>query len=136
MDLSQVEQLLTVKQVAEKFGVEPRVVRRAVRKGTINGVVSILGRTGFVPEAVADWTPPEPGVFGARGPAREDGRRRYTAFLTEEEHTLLSATYEIVDPRIAAKARRAARKAAKLAAGEGETSAEVDANPFADFEAE
>jgi len=136
MDLSQVEQLLTTKQVAEMFEVETRIVRRAARKGTIPGVVRILGRTGFVPELVKDWEAPEPGTFGARGPSRDDGRQRYVIFLSQEEYTKLAAEHELVDPRERSKARRAARKAKEAA----EATQTVDSsdnedkeNPFGDF---
>lgn len=140
MDLKQVmaaaETLLTVKQVAEMFEVEPRIVRREAKKDNIPGTYKLLGKVGFDPELVTDWSPPEVGVFGARGPKREDGRQRYTIYLNKEEKAKLSEHYEVSDPREAAKARRAARKVAKAgvtSSGDiAEPSEDAD-NPFAEF---
>lgn len=138
MNLGDVEKLLSVNDVAALFEIEPRVVRRCARKGLIPGQYKILGKLGFDPDKLADWTPPEVGVFGARTPKRDDGRQRYHIFLTAEEEAKLSPHYELVDPRVAAKARRAARKAAKAEAGEGQKAgappsvAEAE-DPFADF---
>ncbi len=139
MDLSQLENLLTVKDVAEMFEVEPRIVRREARKKNIPGAYDVLGRYGFDPEKVTEWEPPEPGErrVGAR---RDDGRQRYRIYLNQEEFTKLqSQGFEMVDPREAAKARRAARKAKKASAAEaGESEAVAagdvsDEDPFADF---
>jgi len=129
--------LLSVKQVAELFEVEPRVVRKEARKGKIPGQVQVLGKYyGFDPELVTNWKPPEAGTFGPRT-KRDDGRSWYRIALSPEEFTTLNAQYEVVDPRIAAKARRAARKAAKTEAGEGQDIAQEatpeEGDPFADF---
>ena len=139
--IEKLESLLTVKQVAERFGVRPGVVRKAVKKGTIPGAIKVFKtKDGFDPDLVADWVPPEPGEYGVRSPKREDGRRKYHAFLLPAEVEKLEAEgYEVVDPRVAAKARRAAKKAAE--AGEASEAGEVnaapasdsDANPFSDF---
>jgi len=142
MDLSQLEQLLTVNDVAEMFDVEPRIVRREARKNNIPGAIDVLGRHGFDPDKVKEWEPPEPGTrrVGAR---REDGRQRYRIYLSPQEYEDLKAKgFELVDPREAAKARRAARKAKKAAAAEakaddGGQAAQVEQDeedPFADFE--
>ena len=134
IDFTQLEKLITVKDVAELFEVEPRIVRRESRKGAIPGQIKVLGKMGFDPDVVTSWVPPE---GGERISKREDGRRRYRIFLSEEEYALLSATYEVVDPRVAAKARRAERKA-KAAAGGAATAAEVtdEEDPFGGFEGE
>ena len=138
LDFTQLARLITVKDVAELFEVEDRIVRREVRRDPcpIPGAVKILGKWGFDPDLVTGWTPPEGGA--GRASKREDGRSQYRIFLTTEELATLS-TYEIVDPRVAAKARRAARKA-KAAAAEagGDESAGAAAsgdepNPFGDF---
>ena len=138
LDFTQLARLITVKDVAEHFEVEDRIVRREVRKTPcpIPGAVKILGKWGFDPDLVLEWTPPEGG--GERASKREDGRTQYRIFLSKEELATLSPTYEIVDPRIAAKARRAARKAkaAAAAAGEGGDAVAVAGdteNPFNDF---
>jgi len=135
IDFTQLEKLITVKDVAELFEVEPRIVRRESRKGAIPGQIKVLGKMGFDPDVVTSWVPPE---GGERISKREDGRRRYRIFLSEAEFaTLAEGGYEIVDPRVAAKARRTARKA-KAAAGGAATAAEVtdEEDPFGGFEGE
>lgn len=135
--MAEMSALLSVKQVADLFEVPARIVRKEARKGKIPGQVQVLGKYyGFDPELVTNWTPPVAGTFGPRT-KRDDGRSWYRIALSPEEFTTLDATYEIVDPRVAAKARRVARKAAKAEAGEGadvaqEATAE-EGDPFADF---
>lgn len=132
--MNKAESLLTIQQVADMFDVPARVVRKEAKKGHIPGTVQVLGKYGFDPEKVTDWTPPEAGerVVGAR---REDGRQRYRIYLSPEEfETLKAGGYELNDPRVAAKARRAARKGKAAPQGEekpGEPVAGED--PFADF---
>lgn len=121
MSVEQLQSLLTVKQVAEMHEVPARVVRKAVKDGTIPGHVEVLGKSGFEPDKVTSWVAPEPGtrVVGAK---RADGRQRYRIYLTKEEAAkLLSEGYELSDPREAAKARKAARKATGDAAPEAES---------------
>jgi len=135
MSVEQLQALLTVKQVAEQFGVPARVVRKAAKAGEIPGHIEVLGKDGFDPDKVMSWTPPEPGtrVVGAK---RDDGRQCYHGYFNEEEvATLLAQGYEIIDPRVAAKERRAARKAAKAEGTPEDVGAEAegDDNPFADF---
>lgn len=135
MDYAELEKLLTVAQVAEMHEVPARVVRKAAKEGSIQGAHFILKKWGFDPELVSGWKAPEPGVFGARAPKRDDGRTRYQIYLTvEESATLLSQGFEITDPRVAAKERRAARKAAKEAGTVEVTVADED-DPFAGFAA-
>ena len=128
--------------MAELFGVEPRIVRKEARKNAIPGQVLVLNKYyGFDPDAVSHpetgWKPPEAGTFGPRT-KRDDGRSWYRIALSPEEFTALDATYEIVDPRVAAKARRAAKKAAKAEGADGHDiqeaqTAESEGDPFADF---
>jgi len=132
IDFSKLEKLITVQDVAEMFEVRPGIVRREARKGNVPGAIKVLGKTGFDPDLVQTWTPPE---GGERVSKREDGRRRYRIFLSEEELATLSPTYEIVDPRVAAKARRAAKKAKAEAGGEVPAAAADAPDPFEDFEA-
>lgn len=138
IDYSELEKLVTVKDVAEMFEIPDRIVRREVRKEPcpIPGAHKILGKWGFDPDLIGDWTPPDVGE-GAAVTRREDGRRRYRIFLSESEHAILVGDYEIIDPRVAAKARRAAKKA--KAAGEppaeGAAEAATEKDPFEDFEA-
>ena len=132
MDLSKLSELLTVKQVSEMFEVPARVVRKAAKDGTIPGAVKVLGKTGFDPAVVTEWEPPEAGtrVVGA---SREDGRQRYRIYLTSEEAAKLQTEgYELSDPREAAKARRAAKKAGKAEAPAVEETGAVE-DPFAAF---
>lgn len=136
MDIStaQLEALLTVTQVAELHDVPARVVRKAAKAGEIPGQLEVLGKFGFDPDLVTSWTPPEPGtrVVGVK---REDGRQRYRIYLTEEEAArLLAEGYEVTDPRVASKARRAARALAKAQTGaETDQSTTADDDIFADF---
>lgn len=136
MSIADLKALLTVAQVADMFEVASRVVRKAAKAGTIPGAVEVLGKVGFDPDLVANWTPPEPGtrVVGAK---REDGRWRYRIYLSPEEAAkLLAEGYDVSDPRVAAKARRKAKAAAK-AEGVEEVSEEITSNGdlFADFDA-
>lgn len=136
ISIEKLQSLLTVKQVAEMFDVPARVVRKAAKSDTIPGLIEALGKYGFDPDLVSSWTPPEPGtrVVGAR---REDGRQRYRIYLSEEEAAkLLAEGYEVSDPRVAAKARRAAKKAAGVDAAEAPKAspdAEDEDDPFGDF---
>ena len=134
MDMSQLDSLLSVQQVADMFEVPARIVRKGAKNGTIPGTYKILGKYGFDPEQVTSWEPPEAGtrVVGAK---REDGRQRYRIYLTPEELAKLQTEgYELADPREAAKARRAAKRAAKKAKEEGQTEApETVEDPFKEF---
>jgi len=132
--MEQLQALLTVKQVAEMFDVPARIVRKAAKNKTIPGAIEVLGKVGFDPDVVTNWTPPELGTrtVGAR---REDGRQRYSVYLTPDEAAkLLSEGYEISDPREAAKARRAKKAAAKAEGSEASQEVEAsDDDPFAGF---
>ena len=134
MTIAQLKALLTVKQVAEMFDVPDRTVRKAAKAGTIPGHVEVLGKDGFDPDLVSSWAPPEPGtrVVAAKRP---DGRQRYRIYLSAEEAAkLLAEGYEVTDPRVASKARRAARAAAKGEGSETEAkSPEGSDDLFADF---
>jgi len=135
MDLSNLSELLSVQQVAEMFDVPARVVRKAAKNGTIPGAVSVLGKTGFDPNSVTEWEPPEAGTRTV-GASREDGRQRYRIYLTPAEASKLGAEgYELSDPREAAKARRAAKKADKGEAPAVEETGTVE-DPFAAFGAQ
>ena len=134
ISIEKLQTLLTVKEVAEMFDVPARVVRKAAKDDTIPGKIEALGKYGFDPDLIVNWTPPEPGtrVVGAR---REDGRQRYRIYATPDEKAkLLAEGYEISDPREAAKARRAQRKAAgSETEPEVEEAASSGDDLFADF---
>ena len=133
ISMEKLEALLSVAQVADLFEVPRRIVRAAARKGEIPGAISVLGRIGFDPDQVTSWTPPEGGERAAK---REDGRRKYNAWLTpEEKDALVAQGFELVDPRVASKARREARKAAKAEAAGSDAKAETpsEGDPFNDF---
>lgn len=132
------EKLITAEQLAELLDVEPRVVRRAARKGQIPGTIKVLGRTGFDPDLAIEWKP----APGEAAPRRADGRRPFRVYLTaEEQAALVEQGYEFVDPRAKRKARRAAKAeaAAKDAPpapqGQGTATAPpaLGSDPFADF---
>ena len=132
MTVEKLQSLLTVTQVAEMHDVLARVVRKAAKADEVPGQMSVLGKYGFDPELVATWVPPEPGTR-AVGVRRADGRQRYRIYLTEEEAAkLLAEGYQVTDPRVAAKARRAAKAAVK--AGEVTDQSPTDSDdPFKDF---
>ncbi len=134
LDLAKLETFLSVKQVADQFGVAARIVRKEAKAGKVPGAHEIIGRWGFDPEQVTAWEPPEGGTRISR---REDGRQRYTVYLSEEELANLKAILPedaVKDPRAA----RAARKAMKAAeeGGDGtteETETPEGESPFGDF---
>jgi len=132
IDLSQLAKLITVQDVAEMFDVEPRIVRRAARKNEIPGTVKVLGKIGFDPDKVADWVPLEAGERRGRV-TREDGRRRYRIYLSEDEFKALKDEHEIVDPRIASRARRDAKKAGVAGGSDNADSEDEGENPFEEF---
>lgn len=137
-NMAALERLITVGQLAEMKEVPARIVRREARDDNIPGAIQVLGKWGFDPDKASAWSPPEAGTRVAV--TREDGRRSHRIFLTDEERTnLASQGFEIIDPRVAAKARRAARKAKKAAAAAAAAPASVSvdtaaADPFAGFE--
>jgi len=135
--LEQLSSLLSVKEVAEMFEVSASVVRRAVKTGTIPGVVSALGRTGFDAEAVEAWV--VPATTARTRSSRDDGRRYFQIALSDEERASLAEQgFDITDKREESRARRAARKlAAAAAAGEPTSEAESsdEEDPFDQFEA-
>ncbi len=115
------DRLLTVSELAALKNTTPGVVRREAKKNNIPGMHRPWKTLGFDSEMVADWVAPA----GSARIVRPDGRRKYTAWLNEEEVvTLGELGIEVVDPRIAAKTRRDARKAAKAEA-EGTATAEA-----------
>ena len=135
LDMAKLQSLLSVSQVAEKFDVHARIVRKESKAGRVPGAYEILGKYGFDPIEVESWEPPE---VGTRTVARrEDGRRFYRVALTDEELVTLRATLPadaVKDPRVT----RAARKAAKAANEGGDEKAEEAStpegeSPFGDF---
>jgi len=137
--LEELGSLLSVKEVAEMFEVTPSIVRRAVKAGTIPGVVEALGRTGFDADLVEAWVVP-PSTSRTRS-QRDDGRKYYQVALSDDERaTLTEQGFDITDKREEARARRAARKLAAAAAGAGatatvETEETDEEDLFAEFEA-
>ena len=133
--LEQLSSLLSVKEVAEMFEVSASVVRRAVKAGTIPGVVSALGRTGFDADAVEAWV--VPATTARTRSKRDDGRNYYQIALNDEERASLTEQgFEITDKREEARARRAARKlAAAAAAGDDTAESSDEEDPFDQFEA-
>ena len=132
--IEKLNSLLTIAEVAALHEVPARVVRKEAKAGNIPGQISVLGKFGFDPELVVNWEPPEPGTRTVAA-SRPDGRQRYRIYCNKEEAAkLLAEGFELTDPRVAAKARREARKA-KEAGSETEATTEVEgADPFADFD--
>ena len=131
--IEKLNSLLTISEVATLHEVPARVVRKAAKANQVPGQIAVLGKFGFDPELVIAWVPPEPGtrVVGARRP---DGRRRYRIYCNPEEAAkLLAEGFELTDPRVAAKARREARKAQEGSEVEAPADAE-GGDPFADFD--
>ena len=109
----QLDRLLTVKQFAELKNTTPGVIRREAKKDSIPGMYRPWKTLGFDPLESADWEAPS----GSARIVREDGRQKYMAWLNDEEKvTLGELGIEVIDQRIAAKARRDARKAAAVGA--------------------
>ena len=132
LDVAKLDTYVAVKQVAEKFDVAPRIVRREAKAENIPGGVEILGRYGFDPDEVLSWEPPEAGTRIAS--KRDDDRSRYTVYLNDEELTNLKAILPedaIKDPKVARAARKA-KKAAE-AGGTGEVETPDGKSPFEDF---
>jgi len=111
LDAELLSRLVTATELAEIVGCRPATVRKAAKRGEIPGTFVVVRKTLFDREVAGKWTPPE---GGRRVSQREDGRRRYQIYLTDEEAaTLMKGGYEVIDPRVAAKARREKRKAEK-----------------------
>ncbi len=132
LDVAKLDTYLSVKQVAEKFDVAPRIVRREAKAKNVPGGVEILGRYGFDPEEVLSWEPPEAGTRIAS--KRKDGRTRYQVYLNDEELANLKAILPedaIKDPKVARAARKA-KKAAEVG-GTEEVETPDGESPFGDF---
>jgi len=121
----QLERLLTVTEAAEIKNVPVSAFRKAIRNGTLpeGAVVKFMKHTGIDIELLKDWEP----EAGTERATREDGRKKFTAMLNDEEVEQLQALgIEIIDTRAAAKKRRDARKAIAAAKGSVVDAGSVD----------
>lgn len=124
--MTDLSQLVGLKEAAELVGCEVKTIRRAAKKGKVPGAIKVLGRWGFVPEELDGWEVPEV-RSSPRGPSREDGRVRYKIYLTGEEAAKLGeAGFQLVNLAELARARRVERQAAKKAAQAEEVEPEED----------
>lgn len=106
--------LVALKDYCAVHDIDYRRARRAARKDKFPGAFQALGRWA-IDKDVAVPTLPERGTFGR--PARADGRRPFKVYLTAEEATTLTANgFEMTDPRVARKERKAAKAAEAAAA--------------------
>lgn len=106
--LEEINGLMSLADLADALGCSKGQIRRATKKGLVPGHVRVLDTDRYSEDALT-WEPPE-----GRGAVvrREDGRKRYHVYCTEEELAALTAQgLEVVDPAQRRKARRAARKA-------------------------
>jgi len=112
LNQEEMAQLLTIAQFAKLVGASSSTVRKEGKKGNIPGCYHVMGTIGFNPEEAKSWTPPSGSTVRI---SREDGRLLYSiALLPNTEFvTLTEAGYEIIDPRVAAAAKRELRKAAR-----------------------
>ncbi|MCK4816473.1 hypothetical protein KA005_11955 [bacterium] len=122
--MSKITNVITLKQYAETHGFDPKRLRRIARNGEFPGDVQPFkfgdtnGRGGVwaIDANAPKITLPDKSERGAR---RADGRQRYIVFVdthvTSTEHDAIANIVgidNIIDPRVAAKSRRDARKLA------------------------
>ena len=120
LNQEEMAQLITIAQFAKLVGCSSGVVRKAGKKGEIPGCYHVMGTIGFNPEEAKGWTPPS---GSAPRITRTDGRLLYNIALLPEELATLTGTYEIIDPRVEAAAKRQARKDARAAKKAAEAAA-------------
>ena len=127
MTFAELEQLLTATQAVEylsTLGIEIGAdrLRNLARKGQVPGAGIVMKKPAFVKSALTDWAPP---VSAGVAPRREDGRRPYKIYCTDEEKVKLTADgFEF-----------AAKRARKPKAQHGPPTAEATeaADPFEAF---
>ena len=122
LNQEEMAQLITIAQFAKLVGVSSSTVRKAGKKGEIPGCYHVMGTIGFNPEEAKGWSPPEGGSVRI---TRNDGRLLYNIALLPEELATLTGTYEIIDPRVEAAAKREARRVARAAKKAAEAAATV-----------
>lgn len=108
--------VIRLKEYCETHGIDYKRARRMARKGQFPGTQKLLadanGKGGIW--AVDADAPAPTFTTTTRGTTREDGRQRYTIYLTPNEYVDIGQYgYEIGNPREAARERRLARKAAQ-----------------------
>jgi len=133
LNQEEMAQLITIAQFAKLVGCSSGVVRKEGKKGNIPGCYHVMGTIGFNPEEAKAWTPPS---GSAPRVTRDDGRLLYNIALLPEELATLTGTYEIIDPRVEAAAKREARKVARAAqkAAAAATTVAVDTNDEEDVD--
>lgn len=116
------ETLVSIDSIAALVGRHPHVVRKAAKAGDHLKAVKNMENnrweiTAGAARAYRDYIATRPaGTFGR---SREDGRRKYEIYLTDEEFNKLGKDHEIALPYyVRRNAKLAAEKAALEASGE------------------
>ena len=104
--------LVTLKEWCAANGTDYKRARRLAKRGKFPNAVMALGRYA-IPADAPVYEMPDAKRGGFR--VRDDGRSRYNVYMTTDEHDGFVAAFpecDVVDPRVARKERRDARKAA------------------------
>jgi hypothetical protein len=117
--MPKITNVITLAQYANKHGLDVKRLRRLARKSEwpIDPVPFKFGGKNGIWCIDADAPAVELPVKSTRGTRRVDGRQRYIVFInthvTSTEHDAIAAIVgidNIIDPRVASRERRAARK--------------------------
>ena len=114
-----ISDVITLGEYAERHGLDVKRLRRLARKSEFPGDVAPFKWGGKNGLWAIDATAPvvELPDKSARGNRRDDGRQRYVFYGTPMEHgavTDIVGVDNVINPRVAAKQRRDARKLAEL----------------------
>lgn len=112
--MSKITDVITLKQYANKYELDGKRVRRLARKNEFPGefVPFKFGNVWAIDANAPKITLP---AKSTRGNRREDGRQRFIVYANAVEFGELNdMDIEIVNPRIASKSRRDARKLTKM----------------------
>jgi hypothetical protein len=115
--MSQITNVITLAEYANEHGLDAKRLRRLARKSEWPDAGNVPFKFGNIWAIDADapsiTLPPK----STRGARRADGRQRYIVFInthvTSTEHDAIAAIVgidNVIDPRVASRERRAARK--------------------------